>query len=65
MTDKKDRNEPEEYRKIEKDAQELSAKFANDMMRNPRWRWFLRPFRNVLKWVERKADEALKEDGWR
>lgn len=56
---------PEEYRKIEKDAQSLSAKFAADMIRYPRARWFLRPFHRMLKWVQRQVDAALKEDGWR
>lgn len=58
-------NEPEEYRKIEKDAQAMSAQFAADMVRHPRARWFLRPFHRLMKWVSRQADEALKDEGWR
>ena len=58
-------NEPEEYRKIEKDAQSLSAKFAAEMLRHPRARWFLKPFYRLLKWVERQTDDALKDEGWR
>lgn len=60
-----DRNEPEEYRKIEQDAQKLSAQISADMLRHPRSRWLLQPIRRLMKWIEKTADERLKEDGWR
>jgi hypothetical protein len=58
-------NEPEELRRVEMDAQKASAEVAADMIRRPKSRWLLRPFYKFFKWAERKADEALKEDGWR
>lgn len=58
-------NEPEEYRKIELEAQSISAQVATDMLKRPRSRWILRPIYRVFKWVERKCDEALKQEGWR
>lgn len=58
-------NEPEEYRKIEKDARELSTKISELMILKPRSRWILGPIRRAVKWVEYQCDEALKEDGWR
>jgi hypothetical protein len=57
--------EPEEYRDAEKRAQKLSADMAELMLRHPSSRWILRPIYRMVKWVERSADERLKEDGWR
>ena len=58
-------SEPEEYRDVEKNASKLSAEIAASMLRHPRSRWILRPIYRLVKWVERSADERLKEDGWR
>ena len=58
-------NEPEEWRKTERDARKAAAEVAVDMMRKPKSRWLLRPMYRVFKWVERKCDEALRDEGWR
>lgn len=58
-------NEPEEWRKTERDAQKAAAEVAADMMRKPHARWLLRPLYRFFKWIERKCDEALKDEGWR
>ena len=58
-------NEPEEWRKTESDAQKAAAEVAANMMRKPKSRWLLRPLYRVFKWVERKCDEALRDEGWR
>lgn len=58
-------NEPEELRKSERDCQRLSADIAALMLRHPGSRWALHPVRSFVKWIERKIDEDLKEDGWR
>lgn len=65
MSETRTPNEPEEWRRIENNAQSASAQVAADMMRWPRARWLLRPFYRYFKWIERHADAALKEDGWR
>ncbi len=62
MTDK---NDPEEWREIEREAQKNSAEIAADMMRRPGWRWILMPIYRLMKWVENQCARALKEDGWR
>lgn len=58
-------NEPEEWRAVEKDAQSAAAQVAADMIAKPHFRWLLRPIYRLFKWCEHKADQALREDGWR
>jgi hypothetical protein len=65
MAETRTPNEPEEWRKVERDAQQAAAEVASDMMRRPGARWLLRPLYRFFKWIERHADAALKEDGWR
>ena len=60
-----EKNEPQEYRELEKQANELAAEVSADMLKRPGTRWILAPLRRVLKWVATKCDRALKEDGWR
>lgn len=58
-------NEPEEYRKLEREAQQMKAQVAADMMRRPRHRWILRPLHRLFGWVAKQIDAQLKEGGWR
>lgn len=58
-------SDAEEYRKIEKDAQRMSAEVASEMMRRPKRRWIYMPIYRLFKWVEKQTDTSLKEDGWR
>ena len=58
-------NEPEEIRQVERDARKVSAELAEVMLRHPGSRWILGPIRRAVKWCERKANEWLKEEGWR
>jgi len=60
-----DRNDPEEWRENERLAQKLSAQISETMMRHPGSRWVLRPLRRFSKWLERLADQWLKDEGWR
>jgi len=58
-------NEPEELADTERHAQRLRAEVAASMLRYPRFRWLFRPFHVLARYIERKIDEALKEDGCR
>ena len=58
-------NEPEEMRQVERDAQKLKAELAADMLRRPSSRWAIRPIYKLMSWVERKAAEWLRAEGWR
>jgi hypothetical protein len=65
MGSEPEKNEPEELRHIEREAQKTSAEIAADMMKRPGWRWILRPIYRMMKWVEYQCARRLKEDGWR
>lgn len=59
------KNEPQEYRDLEKQANELAAQVSADMLKRPGARWVLGPIRKAFKWVAAQCDRSLKEDGWR
>lgn len=58
-------NDPELMRRTERQALENSARLSAMMLRRPGLRWLLSPLRRASKWVAAKADEWLKEEGWR
>lgn len=57
-------NEPEELRKIERDADALAAKMAADMLKHRWTRFIFGPVRKMMKWVSAQSRRQRREDGW-
>lgn len=65
MTRPEDMNEPEELARVANESRGIQARYAKLMLKHPSARWLLGPIYRLLKWAERQAETALREDGWK